>query len=104
MRLLPPMPGNPAIAEGIRSASDAYTRPQAEVAREQEQYMDDQVSDFRDMLDRTGGDEGLDFGQGPRTGRGGKRGRRGRRDDREDVKKDGKDDGQDDDANAAAGD
>ncbi len=51
-------PGNPAIADAIRLASGAYTRPQAEVARQQAQCMNDQVSDFR----MTDGTEVLGFG------------------------------------------
>ena len=103
MRLLPPQPGNPAIAEAIRLASDAYTRPQSEVEREQAHYMDDQVSDFRDKLDRTGDDGSMDFGQGPASDRGGNRGRRGKKDDveDEDEERDGDDDDQDDDGMAA---
>ncbi len=90
MRLLPAQPGNPAIASAIRLASDAYTRLHVEVAWEQAHYMDDQVSDFRDKLDRAGDDGSMDFGQGPRSDRGGNRGRRGKRDDV--YERDGKDD------------
>jgi len=95
MRLLPPQPGNSAISEAIRLASDAYTRPQSEVAAEQTDYMDDQMRDFRDMLDRTG-DDGLDFGQGTGGGRGGRRGRGGKDEDAggENVEKDGLEDDQ----------
>ena len=92
MRLLPPHPGNSVVAEAIRLASDAYTRPQSEVEREQARYMDDQVSDFRDRLDRTGDDGSMDFGQGPASDRGGKRGRRGKKEDAEDENRD-EDDG-----------
>lgn len=94
MRLLPPQPGNPAIADAIRLASDAYTRPQAEVAREQAHYMDDQVSDFRDKLDRAGDDGSMDFGQGSTSNRGGNRGRGGKKDDaeEEDDNRDGDED------------
>ncbi len=81
MRLLPPLPGAPETAEAIRRASDAYTRPTAEVAREQAQYMDDQVQDYRDKLTGAGRDRGLDFGQGAKSDRGGKRRRRKRRRD-----------------------
>ncbi len=110
MRLLPPQPGNTAIAEVIRLASEAYTRPQSEVADEQADYMDGQVSDFRDKLDRTGSDA-LDFGQGLGGGRGGRRGRRVRDEDvgGEGMKKDGTeedqaDDEPDDDTDAVAAD
>ena len=94
MQLLPPQPGNPAVADAIRLASDAYTRPQAEVAREQAHYMEDQISDFRDKLGRTGDDGSMDFGQGPPSKRGGNRGRGGKKDnvEEEDHKRDGEDD------------
>lgn len=39
MEVLPPMPGNKGIAELIRQASDAYTRPIAEVDAENAAYM-----------------------------------------------------------------
>ena len=102
MRLLPPQPGNPAIADAIRLASDAYTRPQADVEREQAHYMDDQVGDFRDKLDRTGDDGSMDFGQGPSSGRGGKRGRRGEKDDDGDEDDDVREEDEPDDPDAGA--
>lgn len=97
MRLLPPQPGNFAVAEAIRLASDAYTRPQPGIEREQTRYMDDHVSDFRDRLDRTGDDGNMDFGQGPAGDRGGKRGRRGKNEDAEDE-----DENRDDDDDSGA--
>ena len=85
MQLLPPHRGAPEVADAIRRASDAYTRPTSVVADEQAQYMDDQVQDYRDRLD-SAGDRGLDFGQGDKPGRGGRRsGRRGRTDAESDA-------------------
>ena len=82
MQLLPPLSGTPEAADAIRKASDAYTRPTSEVSGEQAQYMDDQVQDFRDRLD-SAGDRGLDFGQGDKSGRGGRKRRRRRKSDSE---------------------
>ena len=103
MQLLPPLRGAPEVADAIRRASDAYTRPTSVVADEQAQYMDDQVQDYRDRLD-SAGDRGLDFGQGDQPGRGGRRsGRRGRTDAESDSAPVEKDRDENDDNESDAG-
>ena len=60
MEVLPPMPGNGGIAELIRQASDAYTRPIAEVDAENAAYM---RGKYREYFGGAGDVDSLDFGQ-----------------------------------------
>ncbi len=60
MEVLPPMPGNGGIAELIRSASDAYTRPISEVDAENAAYM---RGKYREYFGRIEDKDSLDFGQ-----------------------------------------
>ena len=57
MEVLPPMPGNTGIAELIRQASDAYTRPTAEVDAENAAYMQGKYREYFGDLDDGDPDE-----------------------------------------------
>ena len=66
MELLPPMPGNRGIADLIRRASDAYTRPTAEVDDENAKYMEGKYREYfgqpddDDPADEPDNDDGPD--------------------------------------------
>ena len=59
MELLPPMSGNRGIAELVRRASDAYTRPTAVVDAEHAAYMQGK---YREYFGDMEGENGLEFG------------------------------------------
>ncbi len=62
MELLPPLPGNSGVAGLVREASEAYTRPTADVDAENAAYMQDKYREYFGMDDEddTGDDTGDD--------------------------------------------
>ena len=48
MKVLPPFEGTNEAVEAVMRAADSYTRPVAEVDAELDEYMEGQVSNFRD--------------------------------------------------------